>query len=306
MEEWIGMKTMFIVNPISGKGKRRNPQKTIATIREAYSKVGYEFEIRLWDRPDRLDELIKDAITQGFEAVVAAGGDGTINLIGQRLVGTGIALGVIPLGSGNGFARHLGYSRRTRKALAQLMTANSVEIDTGEFGGIPFVNNAGIGIDAEVAEQFSKAKTRGLKTYMRLASKAFFSFKTFDVTLVVDGKRTYQYKDLMFIDITNGSQWGGGAKIAPLSTLSDGWMEAVILEKSSLLHVPRLVKLLFQGKLYRHPRIKMIRGQRFEITRRQAGNAHVDGESIKLGEKIEALVHVKSVKLLVPRKKELV
>ncbi len=297
---------MFIINPISGKGKRRKPEKTIQKIKDAYSKAGCDFEIRLWDRKDRINELIADAISEGFEAVIAAGGDGTINEIGQRLVGTGIALGVIPLGSGNGFARHLSFSTRTKKALGQLLTANSVVIDSGDFGGVPFINNAGIGIDAEVAQQFSIAKTRGLKTYVKLASRAFFNFKTFDIALVVDGKREYALHDLMFIDITNGSQWGGGAKIAPLSTLTDGWMEAIILEKSSLLSVPRLIKLLFQGKLYRHPNIKMIRGQHFEITRKAKGNAHVDGEAIKLGAKIEAMVHVKSVKLLVPRKKELV
>lgn len=297
---------MFIINPISGKGRRRKPEKTIAKINATYAGAGCEYEIRLWDKRERIDELIRDAKAEGFEAVIAAGGDGTINEIGQRLVGTGIALGVIPLGSGNGFARHLGFSTRTTKALGQLLTANSVEIDSGDFGGVPFINNAGIGIDAEVAQQFSIAKTRGLKTYVKLASRAFFNFKTFDIELVVDGKREYQLKDLMLIDITNGSQWGGGAKIAPLSTLSDGWMEAIILEKSSLLSVPRLIKLLFQGKLYRHPKIKMIRGQHFEIRRQEKGNAHVDGEAIKLGSKIKAMVHVKSVKLLVPRKKELV
>lgn len=297
---------MFIINPISGKGKRRKPQKTIQKIEEAYTRAGADFEIRLWDRLDRIDELIRDAVEGKFDVVVAAGGDGTINEIGHRLVGTGIALGVIPLGSGNGFARHLGYSTRTGKALSQLLTAHAVEIDTGNFGGIPFMNNAGIGIDAEVARQFKASKTRGIHNYVRLASRAFFSFKSFSVKLVVDDKREYIFDDLMFIDITNGSQWGAGAKIAPLSTISDGYLEAIIFERASLIKVPRLLKLLFLGKLYRHPNIKMVRGKKFEITRRLAGNAHVDGEAVKLGKHIEALVREKSMKLLVPKRTELV
>jgi diacylglycerol kinase (ATP) len=300
------MKTMFIINPISGKGKRRKPQKTIQKIQSIYTRAGAEFEIRLWDRLDRIGEIIQSAIDEKFDVVVAAGGDGTINEIGHRLVGTGISLGVIPLGSGNGFARHLGYSRRTNKALLQLLTAESVVIDTGDFGGIPFMNNAGIGIDAEVARQFKASKHRGFHNYVRLASRAFFSFKTFGVRLVVDGKREYVWDNLMFIDITNGSQWGAGAKIAPLSVLSDGYLEAIVLEKASLLKVPRLLKLLFLGKLYRHPNIKMVRGKKFVITRRLAGSAHVDGESVRLGKRIEALVHEKSMRLLVPRKTELV
>jgi diacylglycerol kinase family enzyme len=190
--------------------------------------------------------------------------------------------------------------------LGQLLTANAVEIDTGDFGGIPFLNNAGIGIDAEVARQFKASKTRGLHNYVRLASRAFFTFKSFSAKLVVDDKREYIFDDLMFIDITNGSQWGAGAKIAPLSTISDGYLEAIVFERASLIKVPRLIKLLFLGKLYRHPNIKMVRGKKFEITRRLAGNAHVDGEAVKLGKHIEALVREKSMKLLVPKRTELV
>lgn len=300
------MKTMFVVNPISGKGKRRKPEKTIQMIRDAYTKAGADFEIQLWDRPDRIEEIIADAIARGFDVVVAAGGDGTINEIGHRLVGTKIALGVIPLGSGNGFARHLGYSRRPAKAIAQLLTAQMVEIDTGDFGGIPFMNNAGIGIDAEVARAFKTTKNRGLRNYMRLGMKTFFSFKTFGVKLVVDDNREYIWENLMLIDISNGSQWGGGAKVAPLSTISDGFLEAVIWEKSNILHMPRLLKLLFLGKIYRHPRIRMVRGKKFEITRRLAGSAHVDGEAVSLGKRIEALVLEKSMRLLVPSRTELV
>jgi diacylglycerol kinase (ATP) len=297
---------MFIINPISGKGKRRKPHKTIQKIQGVYSRAGVDFVIRLWDRLDRIGEIIQEAIDERYDVVVAAGGDGTINEVGHRLVGTGIALGVIPLGSGNGFARHLGYSRRTRKALSQLLTAQSVVIDTGDFGGIPFMNNAGIGIDAEVARQFKASKNRGLHNYLRLAGKTFFTFKGFGVRLVVDGKREYVFDNLFFIDITNGSQWGAGAKIGPLSVISDGYLEAIILEKSSILRMPRLIKLLFLGKLYRHPNIKMVRGKKFEITRRLAGNAHVDGEAVRLGKRIEAAVHEGSMKLMIPRMKEMV
>jgi diacylglycerol kinase (ATP) len=297
---------MFVINPISGKGKRRKPEKTMQRIHDAYTKAGADFEIRLWDRPDRIDEIIQDAITRNFDVVVAAGGDGTINEIGHRLVGTKVALGVIPLGSGNGFARHLGYSRRMGKAIQQLLTAQQIVIDTGNFGGIPFMNNAGIGIDAEVARAFKTTKNRGLSNYFRLGMSTFFSFKTFEVKLVVDDNREYVWENLMLIDITNGSQWGGGAKVAPLSTISDGYLEAVIWEKSSFFSMPRLLKLLFQGKIYRHPRIKMVRGKKFEITRRLAGTAHVDGEAVSLGKRIEALVMEKSMRLLVPSRTEMV
>lgn len=300
------MKTMFIINPISGKGKGNRPFKMIRHIHEAFGKARVDFAIRIWDHPDRLGNLITEAIDGKFEVVVAVGGDGTINDIGKRLVGTGIALGIVPMGSGNGFARHLGYSLRHKKAINQLLNAYPVEVDTGEFGGLPFMNVAGIGIDAFVAERFSKAKARGLQTYVKLASKAVLEYETFDATLLVDGKRRYDYKKVMLMDIANGPNWGGGAVIAPLSTISDGWLEAVIWEKTPFVSFPNLVIQLFQGKIYRHPSIKIIRGKTFEITRTRAGDAHVDGEAVKLGSTISAHIVEKSVKLLVPQHREAV
>lgn len=297
------MKTMFIINPISGKGKGSRPFKMIRNIHEAFGKAGVEYDIRIWERADMLPELITAAIEGKFEVVVAVGGDGTINEIGKRLVGTDIALGVVPIGSGNGFARHLGYSLRQKKAIYQLLSARPVAVDTGDFGGIPFINNAGVGIDAYVADRFSRSKTRGLQTYIKLASKAILEFETFDCTLIVDGKREYQCHEVMLMDIANGPNWGGGAVIAPLSTISDGWLEAVIWEKTNFIAMPNLVMLLFQGKLYRHPAVKIIRGKTFEIIRTRSGYAHVDGEAVNVPNSVTATIHEKSMRLLVPSKK---
>lgn len=300
------MKTLFIINPISGKGKGRNQEKMLRQIDAVFGPAGYDYTVRMWDAPGRITELIDFAIEEGFDAVVAAGGDGTINEIGKRLVGTGIALGVLPMGSGNGFARHLGYSRKPRIAISQLLRAKAMEVDIGNFGGIPFMNNAGIGIDAAVAEQFAHSGKRGLKTYVKLASRTFLNFKSFDCTLIVDGEREYTCSGLMLMDIANGTQWGNGAKIAPFSKIGDGYLEAIMMQKTPFIEIPRLIKLLFSGKLYRHPNVKYVRGKSFEIIRHDEGNAHVDGEHIRLGSTINCNVVEKSMRLLVPETREVV
>jgi diacylglycerol kinase (ATP) len=107
----------------------------------------------------------------------------------------------------------------------------------------------------------------------------------------------------MLMDIANGPNWGGGAVIAPLSTISDGWLEAVIWEKTNFIAMPNLVMLLFQGKLYRHPAVKIIRGKTFEIIRTRSGYAHVDGEAVNVPNSVTATIHEKSMRLLVPSKK---
>jgi len=287
------MKSMFIINPVSGKGVGSRPETMIEQIEAAYTKAGFEFAIRIWDVPERLDSLIDEALQEEFSVVVAAGGDGTINEIAKRLVGTNLILGVIPIGSGNGFARHLGYSRNPRIAIAQLIQAEARAVDLGDFGGTTFINNAGIGIDAAVAEAFSKTNKRSFKTYIKLASRTFLRFKKFDCKLVVDGEREYHCEDLML--------WGNGAKIAPVSRIDDGYLEAVVMRKAKLFEVPRLVKLLFSGKIYRHSSIKFIRGKTFEIYRKQSGHAHVDGEYLPMGERITCQILEKSISLLFPK-----
>ncbi|MEM0995482.1 MAG: diacylglycerol kinase family protein [Bacteroidota bacterium] len=297
------MKTMFVINPVSGKRKGAKGDKIIRYIDREYRKAGEMYVIRVWDQPDRIDLIVNEAIEGNFQVIVAAGGDGTINEIGRRLMGTEIALGVLPMGSGNGYARHLGYSRKYKKAVQQILRAEAKAVDAGEFGGFPFMNNAGIGIDAEVIERFAQSETRGFRTYVRLATKAILSYKPFDVSLTVDGVREYEWKNLLLIDIANGTQWGNGAKVSPLSDIQDGYLEAVVLQKTPFIEVPRLVKLLFTGKIYRHPNVRIVRGKTFEIRRMAKGNAHVDGEAVILGETIQAQIHEKSVRLLIPTRR---
>lgn len=295
------MKTLFIINPVSGKGVGSTPEGMIRQIDAAYQKAGFEYEVKIWEDPEGLGKLIDVAVDGGFDVVVAAGGDGTINEIARRLVGTDLVLGVIPIGSGNGFARHLGISRNPRIAISQLIQSEPREVDLGDFGGMTFINNAGIGIDAAVAEAFTKVSKRGFSSYLKLTSQAFFQFKKFDCKIIVDGEREYECTNLMLMDIANGPQWGNGAKIAPVSKIDDGYLEAVVMQKARLFQIPRLVKLLFSGKIYRHPSIKFIRGKSFEIYRLTAGRAHVDGEYIHLGAKITCKILEKSIKLLYPR-----
>lgn len=300
------MKYFFIINPVSGKGKGKVPMRILNAITQNFDQAGKEYVVRIWDRPSRIHELLDEAFAMQAGVVVAVGGDGTINEIGRRLVGTETALGVVPMGSGNGFARHLGISRNPRKAIEQLLQSHLVQMDTGDFGGMTFLNAAGVGIDAEVAARFATAPTRGIKTYVRLATKTFMQFRAFDCRVVVDDEREYKFEKMLLIDITNGTQWGGGAKIMPMALVSDGWLEAIVLKKTPLVRVPKLVRLLFEGKIHSHPNVKVIRGRKFEIYRPEEGHAHVDGEPVHLGSTIVAQIHAKSVTLLVPNRKEVV
>lgn len=296
------MKTLFVINPISGRG--RNPDSLIRRIGRIYGKdrKAY-FETKIWERPDQLDEFIAYAKEHKFDAIVAFGGDGTAQAIGSRLVDTGIAFGIIPTGSGNGFARNLGFSLKPNKALKQMLTAERRAIDTGTFGGRPFINAAGIGVDADTIFRYTRASGRGLKTYIKSAIPSFLKYKPITAILVVDGKE-HTFPNVLTINIANGVQWGSGAKIAPTARMDDGVFEAVILQKTKISRLPKLFNKLFRGTLDTAPQIMTLRGKHFKIIRPKPGKAHVDGEAIRLGKNIECVVHEKSVEVLVPTPKK--
>lgn len=298
------MRTLFVINPISGKG--RSPERLIKRIRKIYGRnSGPYFETRIWDRPDRINEIVKYAQTKKFDAIVAFGGDGTAQAIGSRLVNTDVAFGIIPTGSGNGFARNLGFSMKPKRALKQMLTAQRKTIDTGTFGEKPFINAAGIGVDAETVYRYSRAKGRGLRTYIKAAIPSFLRYKPYTAILVVDGKE-HTIPNVLTLNIANGVQWGSGAKIAPTAQMDDGMFEAVILQKTNVTRLPKLFNKLFRGTLDTSSQIMTMKGKHFVIIRPKPGRAHVDGEAIRLGKNIECIVNEKSVDVLVPAPKKVV
>ena len=180
-----------------------------------------------------------------------------------------------------------------------MLTAQRKSIDTGTFGDRQFINVAGIGVDAETIFRYSRAKGRGLKTYIKSAIPSFLNYKPYTAILIIDGKE-HTIPNVLTINIANGVQWGSGAKIAPTATMDDGMFEAVILQKTHVTRLPKLFNKLFKGTLNTAPQILTLKGKHFIIERPKPGKAHVDGEAIRLGRKFECMVQEKSVDVLVP------
>ena len=142
------MKIRFIINPISGTGKQRGIEQCIAKHLENY-------EIFYTKKAGDASRLSKEAVNDNIAAVIAVGGDGTVNECLIGLVNTKTALGVIPCGSGNGFAYHIGMKRKIEQAIIQLKDTRIEQIDSCSANGAPFVNVSGIGFDAHIANLFS-------------------------------------------------------------------------------------------------------------------------------------------------------
>lgn len=292
------MKRLFIINPTSGGGT--SVQKLSHQIQQIFKSAPGSFEIRSWENADGLDALLDDA-PSNFDAVIAVGGDGTINAVAQNIYGKGLVLGVVPTGSGNGLARHLGIARSSEKSLLQLRDAEVLRMDVGHFGGELFLNNAGIGVDALIATRFDAQGGAGMGTYFRISFQTLLSYPGLDCRLTVDGEQSYPLRNMLIVDIANGPEWGGGAQIAPVSILHDGQLEAILLEKTSRWEMMRLGRMLFKGNIHQHPKYRVIRGRHFELERNAPGPAQVDGEPLRLPQKVVAEIQAGSLDILVPQ-----
>jgi len=286
------VKTLFLVNLRSGSNRRRDVAALIA------STCDWEHEIVPCGSKEELDDVIRDAAAREVRAIFAVGGDGTVHELAKRLIGTEIALGVIPTGSGNGFARHLGLPMDTRKAIRACCTLRVETIDSATVNGTPFINMMGIGFDAWIAEAFANAGTRGLITYLRVGLRGFAKYKSEEYEVTIDGAMTRHRA--FVIAVANASQYGNNARIAPLASMQDGILDVTLIERAPLLRVPRLAAQLFGGSLHRARGVLTMRGRHIVIRRAMSGAAHLDGEPVTLPELLTIEIVPRSLRVIVP------
>jgi len=279
------VKALFVVNRRSGA----NRGDAADTIRR-YCKD--DFEVVECPPREELDPVIERAKREKFDVVYAVGGDGTVHEIAKRLIGGPVALGIIPTGSGNGLARHLGFPIDVRQALET--TARAATVDTATVNGIPFVGTMGVGFDAWVADAFASSGVRGLRSYIRVGLDGLLKYKPETYQIEVDGERLE--RRALLIAVANSSQYGNNARIAPVASLQDGMLDVVIVERISLIGAARL----FAGSLHRASGITARRGRHIVIRRPAAGAAHLDGEPMMLPERLTIDVVPRSLRMLVP------
>ena len=218
------IKIRILINPKSGSGRRK---KVLRMIDQHLDREQFDFEIVRTEYHRHAIELTQQAIAEGCRAVVIAGGDGSVNQVGGALVKTDVALGILPSGSGNGLARSLGIPLDMKKAVLNLNDFNIRTIDTGLANKNPFMNVAGVGFAAAVADGFHKAKFRGLFKYFIMGFKYLRIYKMQSYRVVADGRKFERRAHL--ISSANSSQYGSNAIIAPKALIDDGMLDAVIV-----------------------------------------------------------------------------
>ena len=293
------MKIRFIFNPCSGKNRRRS--WLVPVIREFIAAHRLAADVIPTERPGHATELAREALAAGCERVVAVGGDGTMNEVAQALIGAPTALGLVPCGSGNGLALHLGIPTNPRAALRLLadLRAQVVAIDTGTANGHPFCNAMGVGFDAEISRRFNRLARRGFLAYARTGLAAWFRFLPQTVT-ISNGYGSAERLEALIVAVANSDQYGNYARIAPRARVDDGALDLIAVRPLDLLSTAMLVARLFTGSVDRSTRVRRLRGRRFVIERPSPGLLHTDGETHDAAARVEVVVRPRSLRIVVP------
>ena len=286
----------FIVNPISGTKTKNRVTKL---IRELLDPQQFSPTVVLTEYAGHATQLAQQFALEGYYAVVAVGGDGTVNEVATGLIGTDTALGIIPNGSGNGFARHLDISTRMNRAIEMLNSSEVINVDYGLVNNLPFFSTCGVGFDAIVAQDFSDS-SRGFKGYVQSIFKDLFQYKP--ETYHLKGEGIDMTTTAFLVNFANASQWGYDAYIAPKASVQDGWLDVAIVSEFPMTAAAGLALSLFTKNIDEKLHMNTIRAKELTLTRTSEGPMHIDGTPVMMPAELHVKIVEEGLKVLVKKR----
>ncbi len=291
----------FIINPISGSKDTQNAKRKLPKlIMQTLDQSQWLPNISFTEYPGHATEMAYQFARMGFDAVVAVGGDGTINEIARGLRDSQTALGIIPMGSGNGFARHLNIPMRPNKAIEMINHSEPISVDYGLANGNLFVSTCGTGFDAVIADHFAGSNKRGFATYFQNILKDIFSYTPQTYHLVGDGLDVTHKAFL--ITFANANQWGYEALIAPKASVQDGLMDIMLMSSHAILGSASLALRLFAGSIDDSHFMNTLRAREITLEREENGPFHLDGDPIEMEKDIHIRIVPDGLRVLVEKR----
>lgn len=285
-------KIIFIVNPISG---HHNKSHFPNLVENYIDKNKYDYTIVFTEYANHATELTMKAIDDGYEYIAAVGGDGTINEVAKCMIGKEQTLIIIPLGSGNGLARHLGLPFKVEKLIKEVINnGKKYKIDTATMNGVPFISLAGIGFDAMIADYFAKDENRGFLTYAKLITEKYPNYRQKEYTLILDDNKTIECKPF-FVTFANSSQFGYNAEISPKASVQDGLLDVCIFKKPNIIEIPIMATYFLAKQIDKSNFIDIHKAKKIQVFRKVDEVANVDGEPVEMSKDI--IVEIKPLSL---------
>jgi len=268
------VKSLIIVNPAAGRGR------ALRVWRRLEGQCPFTYELHFTSRPGEATEVARQAAETGFQRIISIGGDGTIHEIANGLAGTGVALGIIPGGNGNDFARTMNLPRDPQRALRCVAEARVKAVDLGVVNGRYFVNVAGLGFDCEVVREVSRRKGSfaGSLVYLYAVFKTLASYTNADVLIDIDG--TKRSRRVLMLAVANGRYYGGGMNVAPHARADDGAFDICVAGDLTRPEVVVNVPKMYLGTHLSHPKVEYFRGVRVRVESERQLPIQCDGELV--------------------------
>lgn len=285
---------LLIVNPISGTKPK---DKILPEIESVLTEQGYVVTTAMTSCRGDGNTLARKAVDSGYDAVVAVGGDGTVNEVASAMCDTDVAMGIIPCGSGNGLARHIGLPSDPIESAKVITPENVYDCDYCTANGNKFFCTFGTGFDAAVTKHYSEQGQRGLSTYLKSAVYEFSRYtpRRYRITI---GDNTVE-QTAFLVACCNASQYGNNAYIAPEASIRDGLIDVVIFKEASHIETLLAGVDMLTGMLSYNRQVDIIRARSLRIECEDSFAAHVDGEPIELDRDIQVECHHNALKLFI-------
>jgi diacylglycerol kinase (ATP) len=284
-------KIRFIANPFSGTNKA----KKLETYVDRYlDKKKYEYDVRYTDYAGHAVSLAQEAVDEGYFGIIAVGGDGTLNEIASVMRTTNTALGVIPMGSGNGFSYHIGVKRDVQKAFNRINNGRTKAIDLGYANERLFINVAGLGLDAAVASITKTNKRRGLIPYITNTIRYGLTYP--GIKLKVETTEGLKYEGTYSIAaVANGSIYGYNFSIAPAAKLGDGLFDVVLVAQKPAYKYFGIALRMLTKTLNKSDIVTYIKCKGLIMSFEGDTHLHVDGESGDTNSKVDFRIEQKAL-----------
>lgn len=284
------------MNPVAGTDKAK---KLVPLIKEKMDKTHIIYKITLTSKPKEATDITIKGLEEGFNSIVAVGGDGTINEVAMGIVQKGYGtLGIIPGGTGNDLARSLDIPQDPEEALYSLLSGVTKDIDFGRINGKIFLNVASMGMDAEIVKRNEKIK-KIIKssisyTISMIMTLALYKSKRLTIELDKDSIET----DVLLAAVSNGKYYGGGIKICPMASIDDGYFHVVIIKKMSKLKLFTLFPLVFKGEhINITDYVSVYKSKNVNLKFDNELILNIDGEVLTVKDSVSFITHSQKIKV---------
>ncbi|MCM1032594.1 MAG: diacylglycerol kinase family lipid kinase [Odoribacter sp.] len=294
----LNRRITLIINPISGTQSKKGVGERVT---RKLRKMGFDVHVEYTTGPGDATNIARRAAARGDYGVLACGGDGTVNEVACGLTGTGTALGILPAGSGNGLARHIGIPVDIDRSLKVIGENYVVDCDYGEVNGHPFFCTFGVGFDAAVSHRFSLKHQRGLSTYISSAIDEFIKYHP-QKYRIISGDTVITERAFLVV-VCNASQYGNNAFVAPMASIRDGLLDVTIVFEGNLVTHALSGLEMITGAIGNHGKIRTFRTRELTIERSEATVTHIDGDPAELPRDLHISVHKGELKIFATRHK---